>query len=182
MQHYYHLLAQVQVDLYAGRAAQARDGLHAAMPRVRRSLFSHIESFKAITRSLLARCALGCAEADPTGGAALIAEARREIKQLRRSGAPWSAAAATLHEAGALACEGARDGAVARLRMAIEELDRADLKSFATAGRRRLGEMLGGDEGAALIASARAVEAAEGIVDAEAFTRLHAPGFGPRQS
>jgi hypothetical protein len=65
------------------------------------------------------------------------------------------------------------------------EGDRGDrdrrASGFAIAGQRQLAQILGADE-AKLARAAQAFEAAEGIVDGEAFARLHAPGFGRLRS
>jgi hypothetical protein len=66
---------------------------------------------------------------------------------------------------------------VARLRVAIEELEAADLGTFVLAAKRNLGLIVGGEEGAELLASVQAAESVEGIVAGDAFARLHAPGF-----
>ena len=178
VQHYFYLIAQVQLDLYRGHHAEAHERLVAATSRIRRSLLSRIVVIEAQRRSLQARCALACAEADAAGRAGWIAKARREIALLRRTGVTWALALATLHEAGVLACEGAREAAVPRLRSAIDELDATGLRIFGVAARRYLAQFLGGDEGTILMASVQSFEAEEGIVGGEAFARLHAPGFG----
>ena len=178
VQHYFHLLAGIQLDLYCGGdagAAYAR--LVAAAPSIHRSFLSRAVAFEVQRRCLLARCAIACAEADATGGARWIAEARRRVASLRGVPERWARALATLHGAGVLACEGAREAAIAQLRLAIDELDATGLRAFAVAAQRHLARIVGGDEGAALAASADAYEAAEGIVNGEAFARLHAPGF-----
>ena len=177
LQHHYHLIAQMQLDLYCGRPKKASARLAAALPRIRRSLIWQVPALELLIRDLLARCALACAEA---GGSVWLAEARACVKRVRRLrlAVPWAPALATLGDAGVLACEGQQEAAMARLRTAIDELEAQGLAIYAVAARRRLGRIVGGDEGQALVASARAFEAAEGIVDGEAFARLHAPGLG----
>jgi hypothetical protein len=56
----------------------------------------------------------------------------------------------------------------------------ADLALFDAAARRRLGELLGGDEGAALVRKATTWMEAQGVVNPERITELLAPGFPPR--
>src|SRR5436853_216801 len=56
-----------------------------------------------------------------------------------------------------------------------------DLLACASAARRRLGELLGGSEGAAFIAEADRWYASEGVKNPERFTDMLAPGFRPRK-
>ena len=51
---------------------------------------------------------------------------------------------------------------------------------YAAAARRRLGEMLGGDEGRALVETADAWMRSETIVNPERMTEVFAPGFDRR--
>ncbi len=178
VQHYFHLLAQAQLHIYVGAPAEAHAVLLAAMPQIRRSLLTRIAAFEVLTRGLFARGALASAEKDPAGGAAWIAEARRQVEILRRVRVAWARPLATLHQAAILACEGARAPSLALLRTAIEELDATGLGSFAAAARRVCGAIVGGEEGARLLDAAHAYEVSEGVVDREAIARLHAPGFG----
>jgi len=182
LQHFFHLTAETQLGLYCGRSQEAHSKLVAAASSMRRSLLSYIPSVNVYARGLLARCAIASAEAEAHGGdrgrGGWGAKARRHVALLRRIPVPWAPPLATLHGAGLLACEGRREEAVAQLRKAIGELDAAGLRGFAVAARRHLGRIVGGDEGAQLAATVAAFEAVEGIVDGDAFARLHAPGFG----
>ena len=77
---------------------------------------------------------------------------------------------------------GGRDDhrAVEYLRAALETAERHDRLVLAMAARRRLGELLGGDEGDTLIAQADEWMTGEGIVNPDRMIELVAPGFGHR--
>ena len=66
--------------------------------------------------------------------------------------------------------------AAASLRSAIDCFDASGLRMYAAAARRRLGRVIGGDEGARSLAQAETVMAAEGVVDLDATTEMLAPG------
>jgi eukaryotic-like serine/threonine-protein kinase len=66
---------------------------------------------------------------------------------------------------------------VALTREALKGLEEADTNLYAAAARRRLGELLGGDEGRELITKADEWMSRQQIRNPPAFTRLMAPGF-----
>jgi hypothetical protein len=63
------------------------------------------------------------------------------------------------------------------LTTAIEGLVAEDIGLFVHPARRRLGQLVSGDEGAAMVASAEAALTACGVKDLEAWTRMLVPGF-----
>jgi eukaryotic-like serine/threonine-protein kinase len=105
------------------------------------------------------------------GARADRAGVRRAVRRLERVGWPISRAFAQLLRAGAAGPA----GAVAHLHDAIAALDGIDSQLHACAARRRLGECLGGDPGAELIAAADAWMAGQGIRSPERMTALLVP-------
>jgi hypothetical protein len=80
--------------------------------------------------------------------------------------------------AGVAYCRGDAEAAAELLRESISGYDGPEGNHVqAACCRRRLGRLLGGDDGAELIAEADATMAAEGIVNTERWTASHAPGF-----
>ena len=55
--------------------------------------------------------------------------------------------------------------------------DQLDMAGWATAGKRRLGALLGGEEGRELVAQADAWFEAQGVVNTARFARFHFAGF-----
>jgi eukaryotic-like serine/threonine-protein kinase len=66
---------------------------------------------------------------------------------------------------------------VARLEEAVAAFDRADMRLYAAAARRRLARLLDGDRRDELVRESDAYMAAEDIRNPQAMTRLLAPGF-----
>jgi hypothetical protein len=178
VQHYYHLLGLVQLDLYAGRAHEAGARLRAAMPTIKRSLLMHVESFRAQTADAEARSALAEAAGGDDDMRPKLAAAARATRALAAMPVLWAPALAKLYEASRIGLEGRRDDAVTMLRAALTALDDAGLQAVAAATRRRLGQLLGGDEGHALVEDAEAFEMQQGIVHGDAFANMYAPGLG----
>jgi hypothetical protein len=124
-----------------------------------------------------ARIALAIAESEE-GAAAALVEASNATRALASVAVPWAPVVAKLHGAALLSLQGRRDDTVSALRAAVAALGAAGLDVLAAAARRRLGFLVGGHEGAALVGEADAFEAAQGIVRGESFARMVAPGFG----
>jgi hypothetical protein len=127
-------------------------------------------STRAFAASMAAAAAL--AAPDARQRRALEDEARR----LARSATKVPASSFPTAPTGALlAClDGDRDRAVAVLRRSVR-VPRGRL--FTHLLRRRLGELLGGDEGAALIVEADAFLLAGGVIDPARFTAAWMPGL-----
>jgi eukaryotic-like serine/threonine-protein kinase len=127
-----------------------------------------------------ARCALACAVADPARARPLLRIARRSARAMARERMPWSTPLAELVLAGADACSADpadRAHAIERLERVVPVLDQVDDVLFALTARRRLGELLGGERGASLIAGADARMRAQGITNPAGVTSMLAPGF-----
>jgi hypothetical protein len=68
---------------------------------------------------------------------------------------------------------------VSLLRDAIAGFEELEMALYAAAARRRLGEVVGGDEGRSLVQSADAWMKSESVGDPARMTAVLAPGFGP---
>ncbi len=89
----------------------------------------------------------------------------------------WCPPASRMLRAGVAQVEGDPAAAMAHLREAVPGFERADMAMHAAAARRQLGRLLGGDEGAKLIAAAEAWMAREEVVRPDRFVAMLAPGF-----
>jgi eukaryotic-like serine/threonine-protein kinase len=93
-----------------------------------------------------ARCALVAAIAATDPGP-LLRSAQRDARRLEREGTPWSRALSIPIRAGLAAARGDRSQAATLFALAVKQLEAVDMNIYAAASRRRLGEILGGDEG-----------------------------------
>lgn len=175
-QHYNYLIARLQVALYQGRARDAWTLLNAHLPDVRRNLWLHVHFMRIEVAFVRARCALAMAALgqDVTR---MRATASRDARLLEREHTQWSTPLSLLVR-GALAYSGGQmTAAVTHLTLAVEAFDRADMRLYAAATRRRLGAITSGDRAEVLRRESDAYMAAEDIRNPAAMTRLLAPGF-----
>jgi hypothetical protein len=89
----------------------------------------------------------------------------------------WADAFAGLVRAAVAVRRGDARTAAALLPEAAGTLDKLTMRLYAAAARRRLGEVLGGDEGRVLVAEADAWMAGQKIQDPARMTAMLAPGF-----
>jgi hypothetical protein len=82
---------------------------------------------------------------------ALLRAAERDARRLDRERMPWSKALACPIRAGIAAARGEISRVATLFAQAVKELEAVDMNLYAAASRRRLGEIIGGDEGRALV-------------------------------
>jgi serine/threonine protein kinase len=175
VQHAMGLYGQGLIDLYRddGRIAWAH--FNEKWPALKKSLLLRVQQIRTFIYHTRARCALAAAPTSPDREA-LIRIAAHEARRLEREDARWANAFAQLIRAGLAIAEDDIVQAATRLKDAIVRLTDVDMNLYAACARRRLGELLGGDEGRGLIAEANAWMAAQNIRDTDRMTMLHIPG------
>jgi len=169
IQHCNALFSGVQTALYRGDGARAEERLAAEWSQLERSMVLRVQQIRVRAIHFRGSALAACGKSPQ-----LVA---REAARLEREKAPWARALAALLGAAARKLAGDRDGARALLERALTELSAAELALYAACARRRLGELTGGDEGAALIARAGEWFAREGVRNPERMTALLAPGL-----
>jgi hypothetical protein len=179
VQHNDALWAMTQVELYMGEGRAAWDLLAGSWPALSRSMLLRVQFIRVSMRHLRARCALAAASGN-SSPATLLRVAERDARSLEREGMPWASALAKLIRAGLSASAGDRDGALSRLAGAETALEAVDMRLYSAVARRRRGALLGGSEGAALIASADAWMSAQDIRNPARMAEMYAPGFGSK--
>ena len=122
------------------------------------------------------RVALAAAATTPAERAPHLDQAERYARDLQSERTAWGNAFALLVRAGAAATRGHTERALADVTEAAARLAAADMALFAAAARRCRGELLGGEEGRALVAEADAWMAAQSIKRPDRMTRMLAPG------
>jgi tetratricopeptide (TPR) repeat protein len=178
MQHMQHLWMGSHIELYCEEGAAAWDLMTRQWPDLKRSLLMRVQLIRIGMRHLRARCALAKAV---TVGAAhsrpYLASAESDARRLEREHMPWGEALAHLIRAGVATGRGDRPEAVAQLSQAMAGLEANDMLYPAAVARRRLGELVGGDEGQALIEQVNSWMTAQRIRNPDRFTAMLAPGF-----
>jgi hypothetical protein len=169
--HVPHLLdaiGRAELAMAAGDAENALARAAAAARSARRSLLGRCQYFRVNALETWGRTALAAGRAD---------EAESHASGLESEGLAWATACALLLRAGAEALRGRREPASSRLVEANNAFVALEMKLHAAAAGHRLGMLVGGDEGRALVSRAEGAFASEGIVDPAQLVRLLAPGF-----
>jgi len=175
-QHYNHVLARIQTELYRGRAESAWrliDGNWKAMARI--SLF-RVQFLRIEASYLRARCALLMASAG-RNRRRFLAVARNDARRIAREKMGWSDPVAWLLNA-AIACGEDRSAlAPDYLARAADGFDRAEMHLYAAVTRRRLGALVKGERGRELQRQSDEWMAAQDVRNPALLTRMLAPGF-----
>jgi tetratricopeptide (TPR) repeat protein len=184
MQHRYALVTNVEIDLSAGRDREAYDRIEARWRDIDSSMLLQIRQQRIDTFAARGRAAVAAATGDGAAAAGdrdrLLGEAGRHARKIIGEGMAWAVGTGRLVTAAVAAARGDDATAVAELREAIGRFEASGMALHAAVARRRLGALLGGDDGRALLAAADAWFAAAGVVDVDAMVRMLAPGFSTR--
>lgn len=180
LQHYnFEIFVDGQISVYLGEPAIAHRRITERWPVLRASLLTVIQHLRIEAIHVRARCALAAAlDARGSERADWLSSARRDARRIAREVAPWARGWVELLRAGIAAVDGDRDRAVGRLREAVRHCEDSELQMFTAAAKRRLGELVQGDEGRALIASADSWLRGQGVRDPQRWSAMLAPGFG----
>ena len=166
IQHFFELTARIDIALYAGDAAHARPHLAASIVSLERSLMMRLQTARAMAHWSLARLAI----AEGNFAAALVFARRLERERL----AP-AVVCASLIRASVATAERDDAAAMAHLDDAIARGDAADLLFWSAVARRRRGELLGGDEGRALVHEADVWLGGQGVRRPDRFAAIVTP-------
>jgi len=171
------MTAQGRIELYAGSARNGWEAIERSWPALRRTGLFRIQSVRTASRQIRASCGIGASHTDRAGAAPLLAAAERDAAAIAAERAAYCAPTAALLTAGVAARRGDADAAARALRAAVSGFDACHMKLFLAVSRRRLGELVGGDEGRALVHQANAWMTTHGVVNADRMTATLAPGF-----
>ena len=176
-QHYYQTFAQAEADLYRGDAQSACEIVDARWPALTRSLLLQVQFIRLEALHLRARTLLAAAR---TGGGVVPARvhaALADARRIERARMAWATPLATLVRAGAAALQGDAAVAASRCEEAARGLDAAGMALYATVARLRLGHLVGGGEGYALVTAANERMQAQQIREPRRLAAVLAPGF-----
>ncbi len=168
--HHYHALAgRAYADLYEGRADEAHHRLEAAWRQVERAGVLRVQLVEIEARYLRGAAAVAAT------GAAGAPLALMQLERIERHGVPHGAALASALGAAVALARGRGDPAIAALSVALREAERSEAAALASAIRRRLGVLRGGEHGAAMIGAADAWLRKQGVVAPAAFAAMMVP-------
>jgi serine/threonine protein kinase len=175
VQHNDQLWGAVHIELYRGDGPAAWAVIERHWPALAGSLLLRVQFVRVSMTALRARAALASASArsDPRP---LTARAARDARRLARERVPWAIAHARLVEGLLEAARGRSEAAARALADAAARYDAAEMALCAAAARRRLGALLGGDEGRSLVQAADARMAAQGVRNPARLAAMYAPG------
>ncbi len=176
VQHNDLVWASVQIDLYHGVGPTAWKRISGHWPTLARSMLLRVQFIRVAMLGLRARCALAAV----CDQASLLQSAERDATRLSREKLPWADAQSLLIRAASAFLRGRDHEAVERLRQASAQFRDCRMELCGAVADRRLGEILGGDEGSSLIKTADAGMFAQGIQRPDRVADLFAPGFTRR--
>jgi tetratricopeptide (TPR) repeat protein len=174
VQHHNAVLAQVLIHLYQGNGVAAFEHIQDRWPRYKNSLLLRVQQVRINIMLLRAQSAIAAAI---TKAKPFLRAAEADARSLRREKMPWSDALVPLILAGVAGVRRDSAKAIGLLREAIDRLHAVDMEIFAQAARRRLGQLLGGEEGRLLIEESEAWMGAQGIRKPARMAAVFAPGF-----
>jgi len=180
LQHYFHLVGEAEISLYAGSATEAWQGLLRRWPALERSLLLRsVQLFRIESRHLRARCAIAAACALQPGSSArksLLSAALRDARGITRDRTAWGEPLALLITAAVASIRANRDEAATLLSSAESGFARNDMALYRSATRSARGLLIGGEEGRELVESAYEWMTGQKIRNAERMTSMLAPG------
>jgi len=177
LQHRHALLAHAEIDLYADRGGDAHRRFETSWRALKRSLLLKAQQQRLELYDARGRAAIAAAGERGADTRALLAVAERYAAAIDKDEMAWASALATLIRAGVAARRKDDERVVALLGDAVRAFDTAGMALHAAIARRLLGEKLGGDEGASVVATSDAWLASARVANVARATAMIAPGF-----
>jgi hypothetical protein len=174
--HLWRLYGELQYDLYEGAPSRGIARLHAQRPALKRSRILAMQFYRAFLTATEAELELACAEEAPSERLERWRAAERCIAALRREGRPYTDGLAALAAARLALGRGRHGEALRELAAAKVGFDASAMALHGAAVSALRGRVIGGDEGRAAVADARATVAAQGVAMPDRWlTMLGAP-------
>ena len=175
LQHYTSLVALAQIELYTGDSEVAWKHIEGQLRPLEKSMLLRIQGLRIDALQLRGRVAL--ASAFGANRTVRLKIAERVANRIAKENMPYANPYAELIRAGIARQRGDDAAAVTQLERALKEFEAADMRLYAVATRRRLGELVGGDRGRELVSEANEWMIRQQIENPEKITNLMAPGF-----
>jgi len=177
LQHFYELSSQTLFDLYAGEPRAAWDRLEQKWPELQSSMLLRMQRVRIEAFSLRGRTALAAIAAHVGDEGSLAHDAEKCARKIEREECPWGLGFVHAIRAGLAFQTGNSKAAVDQLGRAAKAFEATHMRLYAQAARRKLGQLLGGDHGRALIHGADVWMAAEEVQDPARIADTLLPGF-----
>jgi hypothetical protein len=181
LQHYLELLARAGIDLYVGDGEAAWRRVEERWPALEASWQLHVQHNRVEMLHLRARAALAGAHAaaargDEAARDRRLARVAADARALEREDLSWPRGLGWVARGGVHDARGERAAAIRCFERALTHFEQHELPLHAAVSRRRLGQVVGGDQGAALIALADADLSSRRVSDPARFCAIWAPG------
>jgi serine/threonine protein kinase len=179
IQHHNATCARVMIELYRGAGARAWEIVQEVWHLYRSSLLrifpvNRMDMLQSRGRSVVA-ASLTSQNPKP-----LLRTAESDARSLANQRSPWPSALAWIIRAGVAGAQGDKEAARRYLIGAAERFEALDMGLWARAARRRLGELIGGEDGRDLVAEADAWMNDQTIRNPARMTAMLVPGFPDR--
>ncbi|HBB88159.1 MAG TPA: ATP-binding protein [Blastocatellia bacterium] len=175
LQHYLSLHALVQIEIYTGDLEVACKHVEGQWQALENSQLFRTPGVALEAMQLRARATVAACGARPDDSKLRLVE--KMAGRMEKVKMSWSKPYATLLRAAVAQQRTNDDEATRVLSEAVQMFERAEMRLYAAAARRRLGEKLGGERGQQLISEADAWMTGQKIKNPEALVRMLAPGF-----
>lgn len=151
-QHLFELLSSSQIDLYLGRPLDAWQRITKSWPAMVHSKILRVQFV--YNEMLHLRARIGLAVARSTGDKTVLHQVERDAASIESMQMPWALPLGQSICAGLRAIHSDHDATRALLETAVRNFEKAEMALYAATARRRLGKLIGGDEGEALVTEA----------------------------
>ncbi len=177
-QHYWHLLAEGNCDLYEGHGTPAQLRTLGDWPELAASGYLRVQNMRVEAWHLRARAAVAAALESPARGReALLGEAEAAVRKLGRERVPWAEVVARSVAGAIAAARGAQDRAMAELSLAESAAVGAHMRLYEWSARRARA-LLAGD--AAQVAAQDQLLRSAGAHAPARLAQMLLPGLGER--
>ena len=176
VQHHNRVVAYCYIELYQGNYVSAWDYIMKQRPYYARSFLSCSQLVRVDIAQLRARCALATARTLPTPYL-LLRAVEKDARRLDRQNVAYADAHSAFVRAGLIAVRGGARLAVDALHAAAVKYKECDMLLYYNAIIYKVGEIVGGHEGQALLAEAKAWMTSQGIRNPTRMAAMYAPGL-----
>jgi hypothetical protein len=175
LQHYSSLLALAQIELYTGDADVAWKHIMGQWSALENSMLLRTQVLRIEATYLRARALLATAFSGDNGDK--LRSAENLARKIEKENMSWAKPFAIAVRAAVAHQRGQPTEAATLLAAAGDGFERGDMRLYAAASRRRLGELLPNERGRQLIADADAWMTTQRIQNPERMTRMLVSGF-----